>query len=465
MHEVLNRAHRHAIEYLSSLRDRPVPPAASLQEMRSALLVPLSEEGEDDVAVLDALVSSAGPGIMANAGGRFFGFVIGGALPVALAADWMTSAWDQNAGIYVLSPAEAVAEEAAAAWILDLLKLPSGASVGFVTGAQMANFTALAAAREEVLRRVGWNVNEDGLTGAPQIDVVVGEEVHVTVLRALRYLGIGTGRVRSVAADEQGRLRPDELRKMIRGSSSPLIVCAQAGNVNSGAIDPVGEIAEIVHSSGGWLHVDGAFGLWAATVPELEPMLSGISLADSWATDAHKWLNVPQDCGIVIVANPAAHKAAVSTDAEYLIRTAGAERDALDWVPEFSRRGRGFPVYAALRHLGRRGICELVRRCCAHARTFAERLSKEAGIEVLNEVTLNQVLVRFVPSSGDPDDFTRRVIERIQREGTCWLGGSRWKGSGVMRISVANWSTTAEDVERSIEAIIRCYREELAHRQ
>ncbi|HUF18667.1 MAG TPA: aminotransferase class V-fold PLP-dependent enzyme, partial [Thermoanaerobaculia bacterium] len=363
MYEVLQRAHALALAYLQGLPKRRVAPVASLEDLRRTIHVPLNDEGEDATTVLDALVTAAEPGLMANAGGRFFGFVVGGALPVSVAADWMTTAWDQNPGIYALSPAEAVVEEAAAAWLLELLGLSAAASVGFVTGAQMANFTALAAARQEMLRREGWDVNVDGLRGAPDLTVIVGEEVHVTVLRAMRYLGIGTARARIVAADEQGRMIPSELDRVLRDCDGPTIVCAQVGNVNSGAIDPMYEIAPLTRAAGAWLHVDGAFGLWAAAVPSMRELVRGVEQADSWATDAHKWLNVPQDCGVVIVADPAAHKAAVGTDAAYLIKAAGAERDAIDFVPEFSRRGRGFPVYAAIRHLGRAGVADMIERC------------------------------------------------------------------------------------------------------
>jgi glutamate/tyrosine decarboxylase-like PLP-dependent enzyme len=464
MYDVLRQAHDLALTYLSSLPQRNVAPTASLEELRRAFRTPLPDQGEDASSVIGSLVDAADPGIMANAGGRFFGFVIGGALPVSVAADWMTSSWDQNPGIYALSPAEAVIEEAAIDWLLDLLGLPSSASAGFVTGAQMANFTGLAAARYEVLRRTGWDVNTDGLQGAPLLNVVVGEEVHITVLRALRYLGIGTARARVAAADGQGRMIPVELERILNDHEGPTIVCAQAGNVHTGAIDPMQEIAAIAHEHGAWLHVDGAFGLWAGAVPQMRHLLRGIELADSWATDAHKWLNVPQDCGVVIVADPAAHKAAVSTDAAYLIKAAGAERDAVDFVPEFSRRGRGFPVYAALRHLGRSGVADLVERCCRHARTMAERIGEHPNAEVLNDVTLNQVLVQFQSPAADADELTRAVVQRVQKDGTCWLGGSVWKGRTVMRISVSNWSTSADDVDQSIAAILRCLDAELEAR-
>lgn len=462
MYDVLGQAHDYAISFLDSLPARHVTPTASIDELRGALGVPLTDDGESAASVLAELVGKSEPGLMANAGGRFFGFVIGGALPVSVAADWMTSVWDQNPGIYALSPAEAVVEEVAIRWLVELLGLPASVSAGFVTGAQMANFTGLAAGRYEQLRRVGWDVNLDGLYGAPPLNIVVGEEVHVTVLRALRYLGIGTRRVRTVPADSQGRLRSSELERVLEKLEGPTIVCAQAGNVHSGAIDPMKEIATIAHEHGAWVHVDGAFGLWASAVPSMRALLEGIELADSWATDGHKWLNVPQDCGMVFVADAAAHKAAVSTDAAYLIKAAGAERDSVDFVPEFSRRGRGFPVYAALRHLGKNGVAALVQRCCAHARSIAATIDAHPNAQVLNDVVLNQVIVEFRAPGRDADELTPAVIRRIQKDGTCWLGGSVWRGRAVMRISVSNWSTTEEDVQRSVTAILRCLDEELA---
>jgi glutamate/tyrosine decarboxylase-like PLP-dependent enzyme len=458
---VLDRASTLAQEFLQGLPDRAVGPTISLEDLRRNFFIDLPENGEEETRTLEALVAAADPGIMANAGPRFFGFVVGGALPVTVAAEWLTAAWDQNAGIYALAPAASVVEEAASRWLLDLLQLPLDSSTGFVTGAQMANFTALAAARYEVLRRAGWDVNAYGLQGAPKINLIVGEHVHVTVRRALRYLGLGMSTPLVVAADDQGRMIAGSLREAVRKTSGPTIVCAQAGNVNSGAFDPLEEISSITREAGAWLHVDGAFGLWAAASPALRHLVRGAEDADSWATDAHKWLNVPQDCGLVIVRERAAHRAAVSTDAEYLIKTGGEERDAIDWVPDFSRRARGFAVYAALRHLGRSGVADLVERCCRLAQLFAERLSASPHVRLLNAVVLNQALVRFLPPSGDADDFTRRVIARIQREGTLWLGGTTWRGEAAMRISVSNWRTTEEDVERSVQAVLRCVREEL----
>jgi len=406
---------------------------------------------------------AADPGLVGMAGPRYFGFVIGGAVPAALAADWLTSAWDQNAGLYVTSPASAVVEEVAAAWLRDLLDLPAAASVGFSTGCAMANFTALAAARHAVLARAGWDVETAGLFAAPEIDVVLGEEAHATIFSALQMLGLGRERVKWAAADGQGRMRADALRQALSSCRGPLIVCAQAGNVNTGACDPLPEIAAAVHERGGWLHVDGAFGLWAKASPALRRLVAGAELADSWATDAHKWLNVPYDSGLVAVADPAAHRAAMTISAAYLAQTAGRERDPFDWVPEFSRRARGFTVYAALRTLGRSGVADLVERCSALARRMAARLAAVPGVEILNDVVLNQVLVRFSPAGGSAspeaiDAFTREVIARVQAEGTCWLGGTVWQGKAAMRISVSNWSTTEEDVDRSAAAILACAR-------
>ena len=339
--------------------------------------------------------------------------------------------------------------------------MPRTASVGFTTGCAMANFTALAAARHAVLRRAGWDVEARGLFGAPEIDVVVGEEVHVTILAALQYLGLGRERVKRAATDGQGRMDPASLRQVLAGCQGPLIVCAQAGNVNTGAFDPLAEIVGPVHERGGWLHVDGAFGLWAAVSPALAHLVRGAAEADSWATDGHKWLNVPYDSGIVIVGDPESHRAAMTIAAAYLVQTAGRERDPFDWVPEFSRRARGFTVWAALRSLGHEGIAELVERCCTLARRFAERLGAEPGVEILNDVVLNQVLVRFHPVGGrDADAFTREVIARVQADGTCWLGGTTWHGMAAMRISVSNWSTTADDVDLSAAAILRAARQE-----
>jgi glutamate/tyrosine decarboxylase-like PLP-dependent enzyme len=446
----LGEAFDRSVAYLEGLPDRPVPGAATLDDLRASLGGPLPEAPAAPREVIAALAAAAEPGVTASSSGRFFGFVVGGATPAALAADWLTSVWDQNAGLYVLGPAASVVEETAGVWLAELLGLPAGVSVGFVTGAQMANFTALAVARGEVLRRAGWDVDEQGLWGAPPVRVLAGAGRHGTIDRALRFLGMGTGSVVLVAMDDQGRMVPSALRSALADGSGPAIVCAQVGNVNTGAIDPMGEICGIANEHGAWVHVDGAFGLWAAASPRLRHLVVGAELADSWATDAHKWLNVPYDSGVVLCAHPAAHRAAMGTRASYLMHSAGDERDALDYNPEFSRRARGFAVYAAIRALGRSGVAELVERCCRLAGRFASRLSS-AGVEVLNEVVLNQVLVRF----GD-DAHTREVVRRVQQDGTCWMSGTTWQGREAMRISVSNWSTDEDDVDRSVAAILRC---------
>jgi glutamate/tyrosine decarboxylase-like PLP-dependent enzyme len=449
---LLDLARDRAADFLRQLPERHAGAQATREELLAALRAPLSDDGEDPAAVIDALSRGADRGLIACAGPRYFGFVIGGSLPVALAADWLTSAWDQNAGIYATSPAASVVEDIAREWLLELFDLPRSSSVGFVTGGQMANFTALAAARHGVLRNAGWNVEEDGLAGAPPVHVVVSAASHITIHFAMRMLGFGTRALIKVDADGQGRMRAGALRETLRKLDGPIIVCAQAGNVNSGAVDSLRELAEIAHGRNAWLHVDGAFGLWGRATESRRALLDGCDLADSWANDAHKWLNVPYDSGIVIVRDSASHRAAMTLSAEYLQQTTGAERDNFDWVPEFSRRARAFPIYAAIRTLGRRGIAALIDGCCDRARQFAEILRRDKRISILNDVVLNQVLVRF----GDSDDITRDVIARVQREGTCWLGGTAWQGNAAMRISVSNWSTTAEDVEKSCEAILRC---------
>jgi glutamate/tyrosine decarboxylase-like PLP-dependent enzyme len=450
--ELLGETASYAADFLEGLPDRRVTPSAGVEELRAALGGPLPEAPTDPREVVAHLAAAADPGVIAIPGGRYFGFVIGGAVPAALAADWLSSTWDQNAGLYVAGPSAAVVEEVAGAWIAELLALPAGASFGFTTGCQMAGFTALGAARHAVLERVGWNVEERGLIGAPAVHVVVGKERHTTIDRALRFLGLGTGCVVPVAADGQGRMEPEGLRSVLERLDGPAIVCVQAGNVNTGACDPFDEIAQIVEGTGAWLHVDGAFGLWAAVSPGLRHLVRGVERADSWATDSHKWLNVPYDNGIAFCAHPEPHRAAMGVRASYLIHMEEhGPRDELDWNPEFSRRARGFPVYAAIRSLGRSGISELVERCCAHARRFADALAEAPGVEVMNEVVLNQVLVRF----GDDDARTHAVVEAVQEDGTCWLSGTTWQGKGAMRISVSNWSTTDEDVDRSIDAILR----------
>jgi len=452
MSNLLDLAHKHASAFLDQLPDRHVGPRATRDELMAALKVPLTDDGEDPAAVIEALARGVDRGLIAEPGPRYFGFVIGGSLPVAVAADWLTSAWDQNAGIYVTSPAASVVEDIAREWLLELFDLPRTAGVGFVTGGQMANFTALAAARHGVLRRAGWNVEENGLAGAPPVHLVVSAASHITIHSSMRMLGFGTRALRKVEADDQGRMRADSLRDLLKTLDGPVIVCAQAGNVNSGAVDPLRELAEIAHQHDAWLHIDGAFGLWGRATASKRALLDGCELADSWANDAHKWLNVPYDSGIVIVRDSASHRASMTVTAEYLEQTTGVERDNFEWVPEFSRRARGFPIYATLRALGRNGVAALIDGCCDRAQQFAELLGRDQRVAILNDVVLNQVLVRF----SDSDEVTRDVITRVQQEGTCWLAGTTWQGQAAMRISVSNWSTSAEDVEKSAAAILRC---------
>ena len=452
---LLRRAVDAAIEFLGNVPERHVGARATREELLHALDAPLTDDGEDPMRVFDALVAVGDRGTVASTAPRYFGFVIGGSLPVTVAADWLTTTWDQNSGIHAVSPVAAVVEEIAQRWLLDLLRLPNNASIGFVTGCQMANFTCLAAARHAVLRNAGWNVEDNGLPGAPQVNLIISAEAHVTIHTAMRMLGFGTNRLRSIPTDAQGRMKADELERVLATIEGPTIVCAQAGNVNTGAVDPLRRIAAAAHARGAWLHVDSAFGLWAAASDTRRAIVDGIELADSWASDAHKWLNVPYDSGFAIVRDSAAHRASMTVSASYLEQTSGIERDNFDWAPEFSRRARGIPVYAALRTLGRRGVADLVDRLCARARQFADILRREPRVEILADVVLNQVLVRF----GDSDEVTREVIAGVQREGTCWLAGTKWQGRGAMRISVSNWATSEEDVARSAEAILRVFRQ------
>ena len=448
---VLGLTADYAARFLGTLDERPVKPMASVEELREALGGPLPEGGLDAAQVVAELIEAAEPGVMAMPAGRFFGFVIGGALPAAVAADWLTTAWDQNAGLIGPTPSAGVVEEVVLEWLRELLLLPDGISAGFVTGCQMAHMTALAAARHRVLERAGWDLMRDGLQGSPRIRVLVGEERHVTVDRALRYLGIGAAQIESLPADEQGRMRVELLPAALAADDGPTIVCAQVGNVNTGSCDDVVAVADAVEGTGAWLHVDGAFGLWAAVSPRFRHLVAGCERADSWATDAHKWLNVPYDSGIAFCADPEAHRAAMSVRASYLEQVdADAARDQMDWNPEFSRRARGFPIYAAIRALGREGIAAMVERCCDHAARFAELLGAEPGVEILNDVVLNQVLVRF----DDDDERTQATVRSVQEDGTCWLSGTVWQGRAAMRISVSNWRTTTEDVDRSAGAIL-----------
>jgi glutamate/tyrosine decarboxylase-like PLP-dependent enzyme len=458
--EALDRAHEIARAFLKSLPERPVGAQASFEDLVGALGGPVPENREEPARVVAALAKAVEPGLIASAGPRYFGFVIGGSVPAALAADWLTAAWDQNAGLNATSPAAAAVEAVAAEWVKELLGLPREAGVGFVSGCQMANFSGLLAGRHSVLARAGWDVEKQGLQGAPEVHVVIGEESHATILSALRLLGLGEARALRVPADAQGRMIPEALRATLAPLSGPILVAAQVGNVSTGAFDPLDQIATIAHGKGAWLHVDGAFGMWAMTDVSRRHLLRGVELADSWATDAHKWLNVPYDSGIVIVRESAHLSAAITKSAAYLIRAAGAARDNHDFTPESSRRARGFAIWAALRSLGRTGIGEMVSRCCELAVRMADRL-REGGVTVLNDVVLNQVLVRFTPTrGGDADAFTRAVVARLQNGGVMWASGTKRRGVDALRISVSNWSTADGDIDRSADAILAAIKAE-----
>jgi glutamate/tyrosine decarboxylase-like PLP-dependent enzyme len=444
MHDLLHTATARAIQYLDGLDTRSVAPSTEALARLGELGGPLPDAPTDPAHVLALLDQIGSPATSASAGGRYFGFVTGGALPAALAANWLAGAWDQNAGMTIMSPVSSALETIAQQWLLDVLGLPADSGVGFVSGATMANVSALAAARHAVLQRVGWDVEAQGLFGAPPITVLVGDEVHVSLLKALSVLGLGRERVVRVPVDGQGRMRVDALPPI----AGPTIVCVQVGNVNTGASDPVEQICAIAHGAGAWVHVDGAFGLWLAAAPSRAHLVQGIAAADSWATDGHKWLNVPYDSGLVICREPGHLRAAMSASAAYLQQDDRGE--PFHYTPEMSRRARGVEVWAALRSLGRAGVADLIERSCLHAARFAEGL-RAAGFHVLNEVDSNQVLVAF----GDAAT-TRQVIAAIQAEGICWCGGTVWQGQTAMRISVSSWATTEEDVERSLAAMVRC---------
>jgi glutamate/tyrosine decarboxylase-like PLP-dependent enzyme len=451
------RTAQHASDYLASLADRDVKPLLSGDELRRMLGGALSDGGADPVEVIDLLAAAGRDGTVATQGPRYFGFVVGGSVPAATAADWLVSTWDQNAGLFVLSPLVSVLEEIVTGWITEIVGVGSDWSAGYVTGGQMANFTCLVTARHHVLRAAGWDVEQDGLFGAPPVEVIASDESHYSIFTSARMLGLGAGRVRRVETDHQGRMRVDRLADAIATGSGPCIVCAQAGNVNTGAFDPLPAIVPLVKQRGAWLHVDGAFGLWAAASPGLRHFVDGIAQADSIATDAHKWLNVPYDCGVALTAHRESHRRALLLPAHY-IQATQSERDPHEFTPEESRRARAVPVYAALKVLGRDGLRALVERCCAHARRIAELLTPHPQVRILNDVVLNQVLVRYLPPNGDEagaDDFTRRVVAEVQKEGTCWLSGTTWQGKAAMRISISNWSTTDADIERSAAAILQ----------
>lgn len=451
---LFRRAAEHAADYRQTLAGRAQRPEQSYVEALAAWQVPTPEQGEDGAAIVDDLVRRAGPGLHATTGPRFHGWVIGGSHPVGVAADWLTSAWGQNAGNHTASPAAAAAEAVAEKWLLDILRLPAGASVGFVTGATVANFVCLAAARGEVLRRVGWDVERQGLFGAPVVNLLIGEEAHATVFSALQFLGFGHDRPVKVAVDSQGAMLPAALERALAACTGPTIVITQAGQINTGAFDPLAALAPLAQARRAWMHVDGAFGLWARACPTKAALAEGVELADSWATDGHKWLQTPYDCGYAIVRDAEAHCRAMVIAASYLPSVGDGERDPAHLVPELSRRARGFATWAMLRHLGRAGVAGLVERNCRQACLIAGRVVAEPGIAVLNDVVLNQAILRF----GDDDARTLAAIARLQADGVAYAGGARWRGQWVMRISVSGWSTTDEDALRTADAIVAAWR-------
>jgi glutamate/tyrosine decarboxylase-like PLP-dependent enzyme len=444
---LLADAAERGIRYLEGVGARPVyPDARQIGHLETALNEPLPDAPTDDRDVLAFIDEFGSPATVASAGGRYFGFVTGGALPATVAANWLAGAWDQNGFSFLGSPAVALFEEASLRWIKDVLGLPPDAEGAFVTGATMANFTCLASARHEVLKRAGWNVESQGLFGAPEITVIVGAEVHATIFKVLGLLGLGRDRVTRVAVDEQGRMRADRIADI----EGPTIICLQAGNVNSGAFDPAEAIIPGAREKGAWVHVDGAFGLWAKASGDLAPLAGGFEAADSWATDAHKWLNVPYDCGVAFVRSPEALRQAMSMSASYLML--GDRRDAIHVTPGGSRRARAVEVWAALKSLGRSGLAELIERNCGQARWLADQLGR-AGADVLNDVVLNQVVVSF----GD-DDRTTNTIAALQESGVCWCGGTNWQNGQAMRISVSSWATSQDDVEIALDAILKAWR-------
>ena len=451
--EVLERAHAHAVRFLDGLDGRPVAPRAGLDELRAALAHALPDHGVDPVQVLDELAQGADAGLLGSTGGRFFGWVVGGALPAAIAADWLASAWDQNGAIFATSPAAAVVEEVCGAWLKELFGLPPSASFALVTGCQMAHVTALAAARQRLLDDRGVDVQRHGLAGAPRLRVLASELRHETLDRAIRLLGIGTDAIVALPADDSRGISLPLLEQALDAdANAPSVVCLQAGELNTGAFDAFGEACELAHARGAWVHVDGAFGLWAGASGRYRHLVAGVERADSWATDGHKWLNVPYDAGFAFVADQASHHASLTASASYFDHADGG-RDPVDWNPEWSRRARGFAVYAAIRSLGRSGVAELVERCCRHAKTLVAEIGALPEAEVVAEPVINQGLVRFLSPDGDHDRRTDDVIARIQAGGVAWFGATTWRGRRVMRISVCSWRTNEEDVERTIHAV------------
>ena len=450
---LLDIAVAHANRYIATVDARPIAATASLEELRARLVKPLPEASMPPEQVIDELVGDTAGGILGSTSGRFFGWVVGGTLPVALAADWLTSAWDQNGASNLTAPAEAVIEELCGEWAKQLLGIPASASFAFVTGTQMAHATAFAAARHRLLRDRGWNVEEEGLAGAPRLRVLTTENRHETIIRAVRLLGIGANAISGVAMDNAGRMNSGELERALqKAADAPTIVSLQAGDLNTGVFDLFAESCRIAHAHRAWVHVDGAFGLWAAASPKYRHLLEGAEQADSWATDGHKWLNLPFDSGLVFVADPAAHRAAFAQAASYSVPTEQL-RNQKDWNPEWSRRARGFTAYAAIRALGRAGIAEIVERCCALAERLVTGIGGLAGAEMVARPVINQGLVRFLAPDGNHDRRTDETIRRIQARGVAWFGGVTWRGMRVMRVSVCNWATTERHIDESIAAV------------
>ena len=451
--DVLNAAAAYAAQYLQTLDSRPIRATATLEELRARLAKPLPESGLEADQVIRELIADAEEGILGSTNGRFFGWVIGGTLPVALAADWLTSTWDQNAASNLTAPAEAIVEDVCGEWAKELLGIPGSASFAFVTGSQMGHATALAAARHRLLRDRGWDVERFGLAGAPPLRILTTESRHESVLRAIRLIGIGTQAVEYIPSDNSGRMLAGELELALqRSTGAPTVVCLQAGDLNTGTFDPFERLCPIAHAARAWVHVDGAFGLWVATSHRHRYLLDGVRQADSWVTDGHKWLNLPFDSGLVFVADAAAHSAAFSQSTSYSVPV-GDLRNQKDWNPEWSRRGRGFAAYAAIRALGRSGIGDLVDRCCGHASRLVDSIGELPGAEVVARPVINQGLVRFLGGDGDHDRQTDRVIARVQAKGVAWFGGATWRDMRVMRVSVCNWRTTDHDIDRSIETV------------
>jgi glutamate/tyrosine decarboxylase-like PLP-dependent enzyme len=452
MTNVLDRAAAHATAFLDSLSSRPIAATATITELHHRLGKPLPEAGLSAEAVIDELVRDAEGGLMGSGSGRFFGWVIGGTLPVALAADWLTSAWDQNAASNLTAPAEAVVEQVCGEWAKEMFGLPKSASFAFVTGCQMAHTTALAAARHKLLRDRSWDVEAKGLAGAPPLRILTTENRHESILRSARLLGVGTDAISQVRADNSGRIELQALEEALGRTDDPTVVCLQAGDLNTGVFDPFGPACRLAHAAKAWVHVDGAFGLWAAVSERHRHLLAGVPLADSWATDGHKWLNLPFDSGLVFVADAAAHRASFAQDTSYSVPTEQV-RNQKDWNPEWSRRGRGFPFYAAVRALGRAGIGAMVDRCCAHAERLVREIGRLDGAEIVAPPVINQGLVRFLSRDGNHDAFTDKVIRAIQQDGVAWFGGVTWRGMRVMRISVCNWLTSDDDIDRTVASI------------